>query len=378
MCKYLLAVVLLTSGVSARRSQLHNDLEKSETVGAEGALASFMFAQQPLVSISSRVPVRAPTSRMEGQEELRNRIASTEKSKKITKTMKLVAAARARKAGLAAQEGRLYMEKLRQVAGSLSERLAFEDTSEMPLLEMRPTKKVALIVITGDRGLCGGYNAKILKKTNIRIKELTDLGIETEIHSIGNKGTQSLSKLEKTVSQNPCGNAPTSEDSQKIIKDVIARFLEGEVDRVELIYTSFTSMVSSTPSIRTIIPFTVSKDGIEMEDDEIKMITSKDGDLSVESAKKKKGDEPQYETEMVLEQSPNDLINSIMPMYLNGGLLSAWRNAVAAELGSRYTAMQAATDNAEELQNQLELQLNRMRQAAITAEISEIVAGSSV
>jgi F-type H+-transporting ATPase subunit gamma len=260
----------------------------------------------------------------------------------------------------------------------LSERLDLEDTSDIPLLEKRPVKKTALVVITGDRGLCGSYNSKILKKAQTRIQELSALGIDTEIYSIGNKGTRFFARRPTPVVEKmECGAVPTSEEAQTVVKEVVDRFLEGEVDRVELLYTSFTSMVATTPSIRTLIPFSVSENGIEMEDDEIRTLTSRNGELSVESVQAKSGSAPSLKAETVLEQGPEQLVNRMLPMYLNSGLLSAWQNSVAAELGSRYTAMQAATDNAESLKDDLEKQMNRVRQGAITQELAEIVAGSA-
>jgi F-type H+-transporting ATPase subunit gamma len=259
----------------------------------------------------------------------------------------------------------------------LSERLDLEDTSDIPLLENRPVKKTALVVITGDRGLCGSYNSKILKKTQSRIQELSDLGIESEIYSIGSKGSRFFARRPTpVVKEVECGALPSSEEAQAVVKEVVDRFLEGEVDRVELLYTAFTSMVSTTPSIRTMIPFSVSENGIEMEDDEIKTLTSRNGELSVEAVGTKSDSVPSLKAETVLEQGPEQLVNRMLPMYLNSGLLSAWQNSVASELGSRYTAMSAATDNANSLKDELEKQMNRLRQGAITQEISEIIAGS--
>jgi F-type H+-transporting ATPase subunit gamma len=314
---------------------------------------------------------------MESAEDLRNRIRSTEKSAKITKTMKLVAAARARKAAENALAARPFVDTLRDTVIKLSERLDLEDTSDIPLLENRPVKKTALVVITGDRGLCGSYNSKILKKTQSRIQELSDLGIESEIYSIGSKGSRFFARRPTpVVKQVDCGALPSSEEAQAVVKEVVDRFLEGEVDRVELLYTAFTSMVSTTPSIRTMIPFSVSENGIEMEDDEIKTLTSRNGELSVEAVGTKSDSVPSLKAETVLEQGPEQLVNRMLPMYLNSGLLSAWQNSVASELGSRYTAMSAATDNANSLKDELEKQMNRLRQGAITQEISEIIAGS--
>jgi len=376
MFRFLLASGCVTQAITARRLQ-NADLEKDDSVEAERALANFMFVQQAPIPFASQRPARSNAPQMESAEDLRNRIRSTEKSAKITKTMKLVAAARARKAAENALAARPFVDTLRDTVIKLSERLDLEDTSDIPLLENRPVKKTALIVITGDRGLCGSYNSKILKKTQSRIQELSDLGIESEIYSIGSKGTRFFARRPTPVVKNvDCGALPSSEEAQAVVKEVVDRFLEGEVDRVELLYTAFTSMVSTTPSIRTLIPFSVSENGIEMEDDEIKTLTSRNGELSVEAVQAKSDSVPSLKAETVLEQGPEQLVNRMLPMYLNSGLLSAWQNSVASELGSRYTAMSSATDNANSLKDELEKQMNRLRQGAITQEISEIIAGS--
>lgn len=377
MFKSVLAIVVTSYAVVARRFQRHTKLDTHDDIEAQLALSNLMFAQPPLASIASRRPARSEVHMGGGVEALRNRLTSTKKAGKLTKTMKLVAAARAQRAAKEASTGKSFMEELRQQVTKLSDRLAFEDTSDIPLLEERPAKKVALVVITGDRGLCGGYNSKILKKTDDRIKELSALGIDAEIYSIGSKGNRYYgARSTPLASAIECGAEPTAEESQKIVKEIVDRFLEGEVDRAELIYTSFTSMASSTPCIRTMIPFSVSADGIEMEDDEIKRITSSGGDLAVETVEGK-SNAASISSSTVLEQAPEELVNRMLPMYLNGGMLSAWQNCVAAELASRYIAMQAATDNAEALAEDLEKQMNRMRQAAITQELAEIVAGAA-
>jgi F-type H+-transporting ATPase subunit gamma len=213
-----------------------------------------------------------------------------------------------------------------------------------------------------------------------RIEELKKLGLDYEIFSIGRTNfghmQRNLDRYPNIPFDTPCTPQPTAEQSQMISKAVVDRFLEGEIDRAELIYTSFTSMVSSKPSIRTLIPFTVSGDGIEMEDDEIFRVTSQDGELAVErTSSEEEGSMLQGET--VLEQAPEVLVNTMLPLYLNGGILSALQNAVASELGARFQAMQAATDNCKDLIARTQIAMNKQRQAQITKEICEIIAGSS-
>merc|ERR1712185_827480 len=148
----------------------------------------------------------------------------------------------------------------------------------------------------------------------------------------------------------------------------------GELDRIELLYTSFVSMISSVPTGRTLVPLLPS--GMEMEGDEIFKLTSKDGDIAVEKEALPVAEPKEFAPDMIFEQEPSQLLNAILPLYLNGQLLRTMQESVASELASRMSAMQAATDNAKELQGKLESEMNRARQAKITQELMEIVAGA--
>merc|ERR1712146_173728 len=143
---------------------------------------------------------------------------------------------------------------------------------------------------------------------------------------------------------------------------------------VELMYTSFISMISSVPSVRTIIP--LSPQGIESEGDEIFKLTSKNGEMAITKEKLEKAAPKEFAPDMIFEQEPSQLLNAILPLYLNGQLLRVLQESVASELASRMSAMQSATDNAKDLQSRLELKMNRARQAKITQELMEIIAGA--
>lgn len=140
-------------------------------------------------------------------------------------------------------------------------------------------------------------------------------------------------------------------------------------------YTKFTSLVASEPSVRTMLP--LSPTGIESADDEIFMMTSKDGDFTVEKKSSDPVEPAQFPKDMIFEQDPEQILSAILPLYFNGQLLRQMQESVASELAARMTAMQAATDNASDLINLLTQQMNRQRQAAITQEIAEIVAGAN-
>merc|ERR1712151_912958 len=137
--------------------------------------------------------------------------------------------------------------------------------------------------ISGDRGLCGGYNAQIIKKAENRVAELKAQGVEVELITIGNKASQYFKKRTDTVAPVrkvvPCGQSPTAEQASEIASEMLSSYYAGELDRIELLYTSFISMISSMPTVRTLVPLLPS--GMEMEGDEIFKLTSKDGDIAV-------------------------------------------------------------------------------------------------
>merc|ERR1719161_1803761 len=166
--------------------------------------------------------------------------------------MKLVAAAKVRRAQEAVLRSRPFSETLERILGGLLQRVKTEGL-DLPLLESRTVKKVGLVTVTGDRGLCGGYNAQAIKKTEQRIKTLQDQGIEVELICVGNKGIKYFTKRETPVRKAiPCGQSPTAAQATEISTELLSSFYAGELDRVELLYTSFVSMVSSEPSVRTL------------------------------------------------------------------------------------------------------------------------------
>jgi len=346
-------------------------LSKFLVVVALGACAAF---QAPFAPRSSEV-ARAASPQMGATiRELRDRVGSVKNTKKITSAMKLVAAAKVRRAQEAVLRSRPFSETLERILGGLLQRLKTESL-DIPLLESRTAKKVGLVAITGDRGLCGAYNSAAIKKTETRIAELKAQDIDVELILIGNKGGTYFKKRSTPVRKAiACSQAPTAAQAQEVADELLASYYSGELDRVELLYTSFISMVSSVPTARTLIPLLPS--GLEMEGDEIFKLTSKNGDISVEKEKVAAAAPKEFAPDMIFEQEPSQLLNAILPLYLNGQLLRTLQESVASELASRMSAMQSATDNAKDLQGKLEQQMNRARQAKITQELMEIIAGA--
>jgi F-type H+-transporting ATPase subunit gamma len=350
-------------------------------VFATGLVATVSaFQGSPVSAVTSR---HAAVSMGSNVKELRERVTSVKNTKKITSAMKLVAAAKVRRAQEAVIRSRPFSETLERILGGLLARLSTE-ALDIPLMETREAKNVAIVAVTGDRGLCGGYNAQMIKKTEARILELKDQGVGVELVTVGNKGSTYFKKRQpgsegtgqKTVvrASYACGQSPTAEEATTIANELLSSYYAGEVDRIELMYTSFISMINSVPSIRTIIPLTPA--GIESEGDEIFKLTTKDGQMSVEKEKVEKAKPAEFAPDMIFEQEPSQLLNALLPLYLNGQLLRILQESVASELASRMQAMQSATDNAKDLQARLETEMNRARQAKITQELMEIIAGA--
>lgn len=240
---------------------------------------------------------------MGGKEnELRTRIASVTSTRKITEAMRLVAAAKVRRAQQAVLATRPFSETLQSVFGGLLERLGTEDV-DLPLLEAREVGKVTLVLMSGDRGLCGGYNSYGIKKTEQRMKELKEQGVEVELVTIGKKPFGYFNKRPTPVVKDyVMGQAPTAEEANAISEYLLSSYLSGETDSVEIIYTQFVSLISSKPSIRTLLP--LQPRGIESEGDEMFQLTTKDGDFAVEKDGREAMAPAEFPSDMIFEQDP--------------------------------------------------------------------------
>lgn len=316
------------------------------------------------------------TSPLSPHAAIRDRITSVNNTKKITSAMKLVAAAKVRRAQDAVLATRPFSETLQSVFGGLINRLG-GDAADLPLLTQREVNKVTLCVITGDRGLCGGYNSFMIKKAEKRAAELKAQGIDVDMILIGKKGASYFQRRPEYSIRKiyDCGQNPTSKEALAISEEIINTFLSGETDAVELMYTKFVSLIASTPSVRTLVPFSASE--ISQKGDEVFQLTSSDGDFGVERKELDAAEPQEFPNDMIFEQDPLQIVNSILPLYLNGQILRTLQESVASELAARMQSMQAASDNAKSLAKDLSQQYNRARQAAVTQEILEIVSGAS-
>lgn len=217
---------------------------------------SFQSQLNPFPILESPPPSRShfPPFIQSGLRELRERIETVKSTQKVTEAMKLVAAAKVRKAQEAVVNGRPFAESLVSVLFDINDQCQLDDV-ETPLTAVRPVKRVALIVIAADRGLCGGFNNSILKRAESRISELKKLGLDYTLISVGKKGNSYFRNRDVNVDRFVEGESfPTSKEAQVIADDVFSLFLTEEVDKVELIYTKFVSLIKSDPVIYTLLP----------------------------------------------------------------------------------------------------------------------------
>ena len=315
---------------------------------------------------------------MANLKDIRDRIVSVKNTRKITEAMRLVAAAKVRRAQEQVLRSRPFADRLARVLENIQSRMQFE-AADSPLLKKREVKKVTLLAVTGDRGLCGGYNTNVIKQTEQRYQELQRQGFETNLVLIGRKAITYFQNRSSqyiiSASFQGLEQVPTAIDAEDATSEVLSEFLSESTDRVEVIYTKFISLVSCNPVVQTLLP--LDPQGIAQEDDEIFRITTKDSRLVIEKDSAPANEEPKLPSDVVFEQSPDDLLNSLLPLYLQNQLLRALQEAAASELASRMTAMNNASDNAKELAKTLSLTYNKARQAAITQEILEVVGGSN-
>ena len=207
---------------------------------------------------------------------IRDRIQSVKNTKKITEAMRLVAAARVRRAQEQVIATRPFADRLAQVLYGLQVRLKFEDV-DLPLLKKREVKSVGLLVVSGDRGLCGGYNSNVIRRAENRAKELQAEGLDVTFVIVGRKANQYFQRRGYKIDATYSGleQIPTATEATNIADELLSLFLSEKVDRIELVYTRFVSLVSSRPVVQTLLP--LDTQGLETPDDEIFRLTTRGG-----------------------------------------------------------------------------------------------------
>lgn len=292
---------------------------------------------------------------MANQKEIRVKIASTKKTMKITSAMKLVAAAKVNKMQKILVQARPYGDKVSQLFTNLKSALSEDELLTNPLLAAKSeVKTVALVVISSDRGLCGGYNANIFKATARRIETLKAEGKNIKLITVGRKAKTAFSKaafadqgiqiIESFINLN---SIPTNHEASLIANKAVETFTSGEADKVEIITTKFISLVNNEVKNLDFLP-------IQSEESEANKAS-----------------------EAILEPDATTLIETLAPMYTENKIYQSLLEATTSELASRMTAMSNATNNAKDFINKLVLAYNKARQASITQEISEIVGGAA-
>lgn len=278
---------------------------------------------------------------MAGAQHIRLRIRAFRNMQQITKAMKMVSAAKLRKAQLKLIAARPYA---RQLQGVL-ERLAQAPVDAIhPLLKKRPVQKVVYVLITSDRGLCGGYNANLIRKTSGLIAKTQQ---EVKLVTVGRKGRDFFrrGKIEFLAEFTGLGDNPTYNQAKEIAQEVVRLYEQGEADEVNLLYTEFVTAMTQKPSQLKLLP--------------------------IEQPEGKQG--KQY----IFEPSAGEILYNLLPKYIETQIFRTILEGKASEQGARMTAMSSATDNAKDMIDRLSLAMNRARQAAITTEISEIVSGAA-
>jgi F-type H+-transporting ATPase subunit gamma len=300
-----------------------------------------------------------------GQERvLRRRIRSVESTKKITRAMELIAASRIVRAQQAIVAARPYVAKMSEVVGHLADT---PDAADHPLFrQAESVQKVAIIAVTADRGLAGGYNANVIRATEHRIRDHRAAGRDVQLIVLGRRGDSYFRYRNQPILASITGvsERPTYEDARRVVKAVMEPFEAGELDLIDLVYTRFISFGSQAVSERQLIPLS--------DDQRPTGAESGPGEPAAGGTPGLPGHKTDYE----FEPEPAEILDRLLPRWLESELLAAMLDAAASEQAARQRAMKAATDNADELIKTLRRVMNRARQDSITTEIMEIVGGS--
>lgn len=281
--------------------------------------------------------------------EIRTQIKSVQNTQKITSAMEMVAASKMRKAQERMAATRPYAENIRRVIGHIAHS---HPEYTHPFMDNREVKRVGLIVVSTDRGLCGGLNTNLLKAATIAMKEWMDKDIEIDICALGQKSVGFFKRHGgKLVAQKThMGDAPRIEDLLGSIKVMIDAFNNGEIDELRLVYNEFVNTMTQTPTNHQLLPLVVGEHD---------------------------GEDLGYHWDYIYEPDAKEVLDETLMRYVESLVYQGVVENIACEQSARMVAMKAATDNAGDLISDLELVYNKARQAAITQELSEIVSGAA-
>jgi F-type H+-transporting ATPase subunit gamma len=287
---------------------------------------------------------------MAAGKEIRGKIKSVENTKKITKAMEMVAASKMRKAQDRMRAARPYADKVRNITANLAQ--ANPEYRPAFLQKNSGTGQVGMVVVTTDKGLCGGLNTNILRATTAKLKELEAQGLKTQAVAIGNKGVGFLGRIgAKVVSQvTQLGDKPHLDRLIGPVKTLLDQYAEGKLDAVYLCYTRFINTMKQEPVVMQLLP------------------------LAADTLHADKGS---HAWDYLYEPDAPTVIDELLVRYVEALVYQAVADNMASEQSARMVAMKAATDNAGNLIGELKLEYNKTRQAAITKELAEIVSGAA-
>ena len=288
---------------------------------------------------------------MPSLDDLKKRIKSVKSTQKITKPMKMVAAAKLRKAQESAEKGRPYSEKMNNVILNLSNGISDKENAPKLLSGTGKDKVHLCVVLTSDRGLCGGFNANIIKKAKSYFARLSKDGKELKIITVGSKGNDQLKRVygNKIIESISFKNSKNINyfDAAKVGKIIIEKFEKDEFDICTIFYNQFKNVITQIPQAQQIIPLETKKEG-----------------------------ENELEDSYEFEPDEDEILSNLLPKNISTQIFKAMLENSASEQGARMSAMDNATRNAGEMVDKLTIEYNRSRQAAITKELIEIISGA--
>mgnify|MGYP003582996454 FL=1 len=289
---------------------------------------------------------------MPSMKEIRGKIKSVQNTRKITKAMEMVAASKMRKAQERMRAARPYADKVRNIAAHMS---GANSEYQHPFLIERPLQNVGLIMVTTDKGLCGGMNTNVLRAATAQMKEWSDSGKKVQTTAIGNKGLGFLNRIGANVvsESTHIGDVPHMDELIGAVKVQIDAYLAGEIDAVYLAYTQFVNTMKQEPVVMQLIP--LPKSSLTQSEEEKRA----------------------YSWDYLYEPSPEAVVEELLVRYIEALVYQSVAENIASEQSARMVAMKAASDNAKNVIGELQLVYNKSRQAAITKELSEIVGGAA-
>ncbi len=302
------------------------------------------------------------------QADVKDRIASVKNIAKITRAMEMVAAARLRRAEQRIEALRPYARAVRVMTRAAANAASSAEINSNPLLQRRENEeRVALLLVTGDRGLAGAFNSQIIRAGLKAAADLREQGEEVAFFAVGRRGVSTLTfrKQEPLGAYTGFTDRPAYANAREVAEDLITAYVDGKVDRVELIYNSYVSALTQEVRRETLLP---------VQEATIWAAAGAEEDTSFSDADAE--EKPAAHALVEYEPSPEGILDRLIPDYVEISVFRALLESTASEHGARMTAMRNASENAGELIDDLTLEMNRARQAEITQEIMEVVAGA--